>query len=826
MNFQLFAKTYILPAIGLLLLSAIFFHPQLQNKSLPKSDITAYKGMSHEMTTYYDETGDYPWWTNAMFGGMPGYQISSYQPNNLLGKVNKALSLFIPRPIGLFFLVMFLAYLSLLFFGCSPWVSFFGAVAIGFSTSNYILYHSGHMTKFLTIGYCVPIFIGVYIAYQKNWLAGAAIYGMALGLGLFANHPQMLYYMAFSLLVFFILALIDAIQTKDMARFSKATAALAVVSLIAIGSSASKILPTLEYSEDTMRGSPILKTTTSASDSKASTVEGLDWQYATNWSNGTMDVIAGFVPGAAGGSSGERAPSGSQTIKNLKKKGARVSADTKLPLYWGSMSSTGGAFYFGAVLLFLVLLQFFVGRNKLSIWIGVSLLLMIIMSMGRNMEWFNRMLFDYFPMFNKFRTPNSISSVMAAIVGLGAAFGLHAIVTSNMDKKALAKAVIFAATPLALLALFFALIGPGMFDFESASDARYAQSGFDIKDLIADRKSLMRTDAFRSLIFVVLAAGATYVYALGKFNKFILAIVLAALALFDMTGIGSRYLSLDEFVPNRKMEQAFTKRPVDEQILAVEKNRGAYRVYDLSVNTFNSAQTSYWHNTVGGYHPAKLQRFEDIKNNHLYSGNQAVLNMFNTKYIITREQKLQQNPGALGTAWFVNNIQTVNTNDEEIQALNGFDPKQTAIVHNEFADVVSGLSSNGSGTINMTSYAPEKLTYSSNSSSEALAVFSEVWYGPDKGWTATIDGQPAEILRANYILRALKVPAGQHEIVFEFDPSSVKTGSIITLISSLLLIGLVGFIIFRAIKNRERKPEIVVQNQPVKKVKTKAKRKK
>ena len=817
MKIQKIATTYILPVIALLVLSTVFFYPQVQGKKLTSHDITAFKGMVHEINEYREETGKTSWWTNSMFGGMPAYQISSRQDSSLFKYVDKAMHFFVPRPIGLFFLIMLCAYISLLLFKSPPWVAFFGAAVIGLSVSNFLLYGAGHMTKVKTVGYCIPIFMGIYLAYNKNRWGGMALYGIALGLALFSNHPQMLYYMGLSLVVFGIISLVDAIKNSTLKDFGITTAGLLIISLIALASSASKIMPTLEYAKDTMRGEPLL-TITSNADSKSSEVSGLDWEYATGWSNGWLDVFAGLVPGAAGGASGEKAPSGSQTIKNMKSKGYAVNADTKLPLYWGAMASTGGAFYFGAVLLFFMFLQFFIGDKKLSIWLAVTLFLMMLMSMGRNMEGFNHFLFDNLPYLNKFRAPNSISAVMTAIVGLGGAFGLHALVTTSMDKKELTKKIIFAAAPLAAICLFFVLLGPSMFDFDGMSDARYTQSGFDVNDLRADRKKLMQMDALRSLLFIALAAGSALAYGNYKIKQSIAILIITVLAVVDNTGIGRRYLSNDDFVSARKVKSENVQRPVDQQILQMEKERGAYRVLDQSVNTYTSAQTSYWHNTVGGYHPAKLQRFEDIKNFHLYKGNQAVFDMMNTKYIINRDQKVQQNPGALGNAWFVKEIKTVGSNDEEIQALTGFNPAQTAIVHADFNDAISGLQPTGVGTIALKSYAPDKLVYTSKSGSEELVVFSEVWYGPNKGWEVSIDGQPAELIRANYLLRALRLPAGDHEIVMTFDPATVRIGNTLTLIASILLLAFAGYLIFRFFKNNpiniaEEKTEPKIQKK-------------
>ncbi len=828
MNYQSIGKQYILPALGLLLLSMFSFYPQLQNKAVRSHDNVAFKAMSKEVRDYRDTSGELVWWSNSMFGGMPTYQTMSTQPGNLLAYVHRTLTLWIKGPIGLFFLIMISAYLSFLLFRLSPWVSFFGAAVIGLSTSNFVLYLAGHYTKMRTVGYSIPILIAIYLAYKRNRLAGIGLYGLALGLALLANHPQMLYYLGFSLIIFFIVLLVEAARSNQLSNFIKTSIGLAIISIVALATSASKILPTLEFTEDTMRGSPILSISADRADSKASEVEGLDWEYATNWSNSTIDVIAGFIPGAAGGASVEKAPSGSKTIENLKRKGARIADDTPIPLYWGGLGSTSGVFYFGAVLIFLVFIQFVAGKRNLSIWLALSLIIMLIMSMGRNMEWFNRLLFDYAPMFNKFRTPNSISAVIAAIMGMGATFGLHTVVTKDWTKKEVTRAILYAGGPLALISLFFAMLGPGMFDFQAASDAIYAQRGFDTNDLIADRKMLMQKDAFRSLVFVLLGSAVFYLYAVKRINKPLLIAVITALALFDGIGVGKRYLSSDNFKPIRNKATEFVKRPVDDQILQAEKNRGSYRVYDLSINTFNEAQTSYWHNTIGGYHPAKLQRFEDIKNFHLYKGNAGVLNMLNAKYIITKDQKLQSNPGALGNAWFVQNIQFVNSNDEEIQALTNLDPRQTAIVNESFRPIVEGLNPVGSGEIAMTDYKPNKIAYTSNSTSDELAVFSEVWYGPNKGWYATIDGQKAEILRVNYILRGLRVPAGNHEIIFEFDPQSQRTGEIITLLGSLLILGFIGYLIYgyfrnNPISNTVKKEEI--KTQPKKRGKKKKSKK-
>jgi hypothetical protein len=440
--------------------------------------------------------------------------------------------------------------------------------------------------------------------------------------------------------------------------------------------------------------------------------------------------------------------------------------------------------------------------------------------MGMNMEGINRFFFEYLPLFNKFRTPNSVLSVAAALVPI---LSMLALVTAyrSEDKERLIRPLYISLGITSAVALFFAFVGPGMFDFAAPGDARLTQSGYDINAVQADRVSEMRSDALRSLLFVLLGAGLLWAYLKGKMKFVWVAAGIGLLTLVDLWQVDQRYISKDDFVTRNNYNTAFQPRPVDQQIMSSEPNRGTYRVMDVTANPYNSASASYFHNTVGGYHPAKLQRIQDVIDRHLSSSfNQSVLDMFNTKYFIVNGQnnqpQIQQNPGALGNAWFIDTIRTVATANEEIDGLANFNPRTTAIVHQEFQENIAGFDPNGTGDINFVSerYRPDHLVYNTNTSSDQLAVFSEIWYGPDKGWNAYIDGEQVPYLRANYLLRALRIPAGEHQVEFIFEPSSYSNGKIISLIcSALILIALLGYLFLFLPKEWQAAEPVVVEEK-------------
>jgi len=786
------ALPHLIAVLIFLAACAAYFSPQLQGKVPEQGDIIQYLGMSQELREYKQETGERTLWTNAMFGGMPTYQIKTVHEGNTLRALEKVGKLGISRPIGRFFLAMLGFYLLLVLLGVNRWLSIIGALAFGLTTNNLILFEAGHQTKLKAISYLPIVTAGMLLAFRKKYLLGGILFAAGLGLNIMANHVQMTYYFAITLVVFGIAELVYNAQKGSWAHFGKAAGSLVVAALLALGAAASNLWVTYEYSKDTMRGEPILAT--EGQPKSSSETEGLEWEYAMNWSNGFIDLFASYIPGVAGGGSQEPVGQNSAVVKDLKQKGARIPSDFKAPLYWGSLPFTSGPIYFGAIVFFLFLMGLFLVKGPVKWWIGIGTLLTFLLSMGKNLEWFNRLFFEYFPLYSKFRTPNSILSITAFLVPVLGFLALHKIVGNKVSKEEALRSLKWGGGIAAGIAVFFALLGPSFFDFSSPGDARYEQAGYDISAIIADRKSLMRSDAFQTLVLVLLSGGLIWAYLQDKLKLNVMLIGLAALVVFDHWTIGRRYVTNDLFVTESQYVKNVAPRPVDEQIL--QDTDPHYRVHDVSINSFNSSKASYFHKTIGGYHAAKLQRAQDIIDRHLSKGNQKVLDMFNTKYIITGQpgqERVQQNPNALGNAWFISNFQLVESPNAEIDALDTFDPANTAVVHQEFQDYIEGLQPSGQGSIQLKDYAPNRLVYEASAQGTQFAVFSEVWY--NKGWQAYIDGEPAEHIRVNYILRGMKIPDGKHTVTFEFAPESYEVGVLLSRIfSSLILLGLLGYV--------------------------------
>ncbi|GJM36037.1 MAG: membrane protein [Saprospiraceae bacterium] len=783
-----------------MILSMAYFSPQLDGKKVQQGDVMQYLGMSQEVREYKEKTGETSLWTNAMFGGMPTYQINTVSAGNMLKKVEAIGRLGIKPPIGQFFLMMACFYVLMLVLGVNPWLGLIASVAFAFTTNNMTLYEAGHETKLRTITYFPLVAAGMLLAFRKKYLAGGLLFAFGLGLNIMSNHVQMTYYLFLTLLFFGFAQLFVAIKRKELEHFLKATAALVVGGVLALGSAASNLWITYEYSKDTMRGQPILEVQKGDEIQSSSETKGLDWDYAMEWSNNWVDVFASFIPGVAGGGSQEPVDATSATYRDLTSKGYRVPTPLPAPLYWGDLRFTSGPMYFGALILLLFLMGAILVKGPIKWWLVLGTAFTILVSMGRNMEILNGFLFEYVPLFNKFRTPNSVLSITSFLMPLLGALGLSKILQGKVDKKQALQALYIAGGICGAIALFFLVIGPSTLSFTNASDG----PPFDANALIADRKALMQSDAFRALVLFALGTGLIWAYLQDKLKQPILLGGLAVLILFDLWTVDRRYLDADSFVRNTEYQSAFSPSPVDQQIL--QDSDPNYRVYDITGNPFISASTSYFHKSIGGYHAAKLQRYQDIIDRHLIRGNQAVLDMLNAKYIIIKGQddkpQAQINQGALGNAWFVSQITLVDSANEEIDALTNFTPEEEAIVHQEFQDYVGTLNPDGSGTIQLTDYKPNHLTYQSNTDDEGFAVFSEIWYGPNKGWQAYIDGQPVDHIRADYVLRAMKIPAGQHKIEFIFDPQTFKKGTMVsTIFSLMILLGLIGYAVFYFRKN-------------------------
>ena len=791
-----------------ILVSAVYFSPQFSGKELRGGDVISYIGMSKELKDHQAATGEHTLWTNSMFGGMPTYQIRTITEGNQLNVLRPALRLYIPLPAGQFITAMLCFYLLMLVMGVNPWLAVIGAVGFGLTTNNLTLLEAGHESKLRALSYFPLIVAGIFLAFRGRYLWGGALFALGLGLDLLVNHVQMTYYLALTLLIYGVARLIHDIRRGELLHFGKAAAVLLLGAGLAVGSVANNILPTAQYAEDTMRGEPILAIEKEDNPllnepPSSSEVDGLEYQYAMQWSNSTRDLWSSFIPGFVGGGSSEPIDRDSAFGRALRNMGANLPETFAAPLYWGGLPFTSGPIYFGAVICFLFLFGAIVVRGPVKWWLVASVFFTLLLSLGQNFDPINRLLFDFVPLYNKFRTPNSVLTVTSFLIPILAVLGLRELVKAERSRTELTRGLYYSAGVTGGLALLMALIGPSFFDFFSLQDGPtltrmvgQPASSQPVQTLMAalkeTRADYLTADSWRTFGFIALAAGIVFGYLRGWFKLPVLAAGLALLTLIDLWGVGRRYVSEEDF--QRKTEQIFTPTLADQRILQDEDPN--FRVLSLTESTYQSARTSYFHKSVGGYHAAKLQRYQDMIDRHLSTGNAGVINMLNTKYIISQgpdgQPIAQQNPDALGNAWFVEDIRLVPTANAEIDALTDIDPDSTVIVHEAFSDYVAGLDPTGAGSIALTGYAPNELRYRGNSPAEQLAVFSEIWYGPDKGWTATIDGQETDFIRVNYVLRGLRLPAGEHEIVFRFDPPIYRTGVTISLISSLIV--LLGFL--------------------------------
>jgi hypothetical protein len=773
----------------MVVLSVAYFYPQFQGKTINQSDITQYNGMAQEFIEYREETGISSLWTGSMFSGMPTIQISSPTKGNFLLKIEKLLNLGFARPVGYFIFGMICYYILLISLGVNSWLSLIGSIAFAFGTGYLGLYEAGHTSKIRVVFASPPIIAGLILIFKEKYLIGGVLFSLFLGISVGANHPQMLYYLAIVLAFPTLIYIVKGIKEGKYQALSKQLGILLIGTVLSLGASASKVLPTLDYSKSTMRGKPILEKDPSAPITSSNT-EGLDFEYAMNWSNNASDLLSSFIPYAVGGGSAVILKDDAFVIKK-----APALKNQPLPLYWGGLPSTSMPYYFGALVFFLFVLGAVIIKGPTKWWILTGVIFTMLMSLGKNFEVFNRLLFDVLPMFNKFRTPNSVLTVTNIFIPLLGILALQKIIT-HKKKEELIKPLFYAFFGIGGVALLLVVLGNSLFDFSSQMDDRIGQIAPWMQET---RSDYLVSSSLRSIVIMGIGFGLIYFYLKGKIGQILMFAGIGLVTVFDLFSIGSDYLGHSDFVTQRNIENNFTPRQVDNQILADSDPH--YRVLDITSDPFNNAMPSYFHKTIGGYSPVKLQRFEDIKNKYLVRNFQPVLNMLNTKYYITNggadgAPSVSRNPNALGNAWFVKNIMVANNPNEEFDGLESFDPASTAIISSEYESELTAKSYSGNGSITLESYAPNKLVYSSNSNENQLAVFSEVWYEP--GWHVTVDGQSADMLRANYILRALPLSAGSHEIIFDFMPSSFKIGVMISYICSILLLGgLLGFLFYK-----------------------------
>jgi len=778
--------------------NVLYFLPQIQGKVLKANDTVQWESASKE-TRDFRAKGDDVLWNNSMFSGMPNYQISPLIKGNMVSKLQIGLQLFFNFPMGIFIMGMLFFYLLLYLLDIKPWLCLLGSLFFGLSTNNFILLEAGHATKLTTLFYAPLIISGAILLLKNRYTLGSLLYALGFALSVYANHVQMTYYLGLCMFILVILFAIQAIKEKTVLSYTKALVLFGATSIIAVATNTTNLWTTYEYSADTMRGKPILasESTNPENQSSSSTVDGLAWDYAMQWSNGSSDLLATFIPKIVGGSSAEWLDG-----KSVLGKGVGQRQAFQAPTYFGALPFTSGPIYFGAIAMLLFVFGLFVVKGNIKWWLFGSVLLTMLLSMGNNFEGFNRIFFDYFPLFNKFRAPSSILGVTAVFIPILGILGLSEIYKSE-NKKQFVKPLLISASILGGISFILYVMGGSILDYTTQGDEQYA----DIKDLLLrQREAMSSSSALRTLFLVGVASGSIYAFLSGKISFYIMLGLVGLFGIGDLVDIDRDYLNKRNFVTPKNLSSEHEPRPVDTQIL--QDSDPYYRVYDASINSFNSASSSYFHKTIGGYHAAKLQRYQDVIERHISQNNMAVLNMLNTKYFIIPDQQgnpiAQSNPDALGNAWFVDDIKIVDNANQEIDGLTNLKPDSVAIIHQEFNEYIKSFNPQKNGSIKLTSYHPDKLEYDSETQGDQLAIFSDIWYGPNKGWNAYIDGKPVEHIRANYILRSLKIPSGKHKVTFEFKPQSYYMGENISLFASLLLIGLlIAYIVWEVWKYRK-----------------------
>ena len=808
-----------------LLSFAYFFPADIENRILFQHDTAAGAGAGQEVKEYYEQTGERSRWTNSLFGGMPMYQIApSYDSTKSLQWVQKAYQLFLPDYVCLTFMLMLGFYILLRVFGIPVWLAGLGGIMWAFSSYFFILISAGHIWKFITLAYVPPTIAGIVLAYRGKLLWGGILTALFVALQITSNHVQMSYYFFFVILFFVGAYFEKAWRTKTLPQFFKASAVLIVAALVGIAANVSNLYHTYAYSKETMRGKSELVQT---GDAAKQTSSGLDRDYITQWSYGIDETLTLLVPNFKGGASA--ALSQSETAMS-KANPMYSSLYGSLTQYFGTQPMTSGPVYVGAFVLFLFVLGCFIVKGPLKWALIGATFFSIVLSWGKNFMPLTDFFIDYVPLYNKFRAVSSILVIAEFTIPLLAIFALKRLLEEpeilKQEKKPLGISLLLTAGVALLLAVAPGSIGSG---YVPAQEAQMLQNAVnqqmipanELSGILANlgemRAELVSSDALRSFIIIGIGCSLLWLYASGKLRSSLTIAGITILCLADMWGVNKRYLNDAQFVPHSIRTETFTKTNTDELIL--QDTSLDYRVLNFATSTFDDNNTSYWHKSVGGYHPAKLRRYQEMIEHHISPEMQAaykaiataggemdsvdankfrILNMLNTKYFIFPAGQQRQtvpilNPHAYGNAWFVNKVQYVNNANEEIDALDSIIPTETAVVDARFKDVLKGTMESykdSLSSIRLTSYAPNRLTYETNNAQDGIAVFSEIYY-PD-GWHVTIDGQPAELARADYILRTMYVPAGQHTIEMRFDPTSLHvTEGIAYGALALLVIGII-----------------------------------
>lgn len=821
----------LLPVLVFVLLSFVYFCPDvIEGKILFQHDTQQGLAIGHEAKTYAEETGEMPRWTGTVFSGMPTFQIApSYASNEPLKGLQKIYNLWLVSPVSLLFIMMLGFYILMLSLNVRWYLAAFGAIAYAFSSYFFIIIAAGHIWKFITLAYIPPTIAGIVLAYRGKYLLGGALAALFGALQIMSNHVQMSYYFLFVILFIVGAYFEDAWRNKTLPKFFKASAVVFVAALIGVAANLSNLYHTYTYSKETMRGKSELVET---GDAAKQTSSGLDRDYITNWSYGIGETWTLLVPNFKGGSSS--APLSQSETAMEKANPVYSSLYNSFPQYFGDQPWTAGPVYVGSFVLFLFVLGCFIVKGPLKWALLGATFFSIVLAWGKNFMPLTDFFIDYIPMYNKFRAVSSILVIAEFTIPLLAIFALKRVLDEPGIWKKYKKAFGISLALTAGVALLLA-VAPGSLgsDFVPAQETQMLQNAVDrqmipanelsgiLANLAEMRGALVSADALRSFIIICIGCALLWLHATGKLRQSLTVAGIAVLCLADMWTVNKRYLHDDQFVPRSIQTETFNKTKTDELIL--QDTDPNYRVLNFATDTFNENTTSYWHKNIGGYHAAKLRRYQEMIERHISPEMQAayqaiaaaggemdsvdaskfrVLNMLNTKYFIFPAGQQGQtapvlNPYANGNAWFVKNVQYVDNANQEIDALKSILPAETAVVDVRFKNVLKETADaykDSLSTIRLTSYEPNRLVYETENAGDGIAVFSEIYY-PD-GWQATIDGQAAELGRADYILRTMYVPAGKHTIEMRFDPKSLHvTESIAYGALALLVIGIIAAVL-------------------------------
>ncbi len=818
MNFENYLpvlKTWILPMVILLGINVAFLSPAyFGGDVLDQDDIKLGYAKSKEIRDYRAETGEEALWTNAMFSGMPATQISTKYDGNIFQYLTD-----IVRAIGgtnsstyIIFYLMIAAFIGLRGMGVNHWLSTIGGFAYGYSGFFIIGYAAGHNAKVNTAAFIPLMILALLLVFEKkNWRA-FILMAVFAGLSIHRNHFQITYYAGIFMAIIWVVYLIQYAKEKALPAFAKYTGLVALAGVLAIGPNIANIWSTKVYTSESMRGGKSELTQKNQNQGEG----GLSYDYAMSWSTGIYETVALVIPNAAGGGmmvdySKKGTETYDQLVQAFRGQGMNAKqAEQQANQYmgaafmrWTGESMGNGAYYVGAAIFFLFCLAFFVVGGATRQWIIASGIFFVFMSWGSNFNIFNTFLFNYLPLYNKFRVPSMALTIVFFIVPFYGILGLNQWYT--LDKKARFDALKKGALAFAGFVALFGLIAPFVMDLETARDAQFAQQGFRIDQLVGDRRSLATSSALASLGFGLLTAAALYFFHIGKLKLLSSAALIGGIALLDLGLFTTDQIEREDFLSQRQWEAQYAPTAANQAIN--QDSDPHFRVWNATVGLTNDSYTSYHHKSVGGYHGAKLQRYQDLIDNQLNNQNIACFSMLNAKYIITQggqngQPQAQRNPDACGNAWSVQNIQLVPNADAEMAALTSFNPKSTAIIDTRYSDYLGGKTTYAPAKARLTSYDPKYLEYSVEGG-DAFIVFSELFYeGAGNDWQAYLDGVPVAHIRVNYLLRGLTVPAGKHEVVFEYAPKSHFTGQKINYAGSGIILLLLFWMGFKQVRER------------------------